>query len=282
MGRSEMDNKILTFLGLLFASIIVLAIAIALPVAIFPYFAKLILLLIAMFLLVLGFSSRYYSYLIVPMLKQRSKHVVLDKENTYWLSASADCIIRKVKDTFIATVYIMIPVYRSATEMQPEDKLDFANQVSRLVGISKDPVRYSTQMYVMDKDAYLQTIRDNVTAAENAAEELNQKGAPATEIERAKGKIAMWRNMLDTISKGTSFELVSYASISATGTKEYEAVSAVQQKARDVISGVSTTFGVTPTTITGEGILKFVEPEHLIPVTTISAQINKNIEEQVI
>ena len=277
-----MDNKIFIFLGLLFASIIVLAAAIELPLAIFPYFAKLVLLMVAMFFVVLAFASRYYSYLIIPMVKQRSKHIMLDKENTYWLSASADSIIRKVKDTFIATVYVTIPIYRSATEMQPEEKLEFANQVSRLVGIRKDPVRYSTQMYVMDKDAYLQTIRDNVNAAENAAEELSQKGAPAAETERAKGKIAMWRNMLDTISKGTSFELVTYASISATGTKEHEAVSAVQQKARDVISGVSTTFGVTPTIVTGEEILKFVEPEHMIPVTTISAQINKNIEEEVI
>ncbi|EQD54067.1 conserved hypothetical protein, membrane [mine drainage metagenome] len=170
-----MDNKIYIFLGLIFASVMVLAAAINLPLAIFPYFAKLILLIIAMFFVVLAFASRYYSYLIIPMLKQRSKHIVLDKENTYWLSASADSIIRKVKDTFIATVYIIIPVYRSATEMQPEDKLDFANQVSRLVGISKSPVRYSTQMYVMDKDLYLQTIRDNVNAAENAAEELNPK-----------------------------------------------------------------------------------------------------------
>jgi hypothetical protein len=70
--------------------------------------------------------------------------------------------------------------------------------------------------------------------------------------------------------------------VSAVGSKEYEAVSIAQQKAREIMSGIGSVFGVTPSIITGPGLLKFVEPEALIPFSTVTEQINKEVQEQVI
>ncbi len=278
-----MASKIINFLGLLMISAILLIIAVALPASIIPYFAKLILLFVAVLIDILAFSSRYYSYLLMPMLKQRGKHIILSKEDAYWISTSADSILRRNKEDYIATVYISIPLYLSATEMPDEQKLEFSRQVSRLVGIARDPVRFTSQMYVMNKDLYIQQLRDAINMSENEEAELEQKpDVNKDAVERAKGKTAMWRNLLDSISKDLSFELINYASVSGVGSKEYEAVSIAQQKARELMSGIGSIFGITPSIITGMQLKKFIEPDSLIPFSTVTERINKNLEEEVI
>jgi hypothetical protein len=271
-------NKLYVMIAFFLASALVLAAAAALPL---PQYAKIVLLAVALVLDVAGFSSRYYLYMFRPLLRLK-KHVVLSSEDAYWISSTADSILHKSGDDIVATVYVLIPLYRSSTEMSDSERLEFSRQVSRLIGVSRDPVRFTTEMYVMNKDAYIQTLRDTISATENEQADLTFKNAPAAELERVKGKLAMLHNMLDSISKGMSFEMVSYASISATGSKEYEAISAAQQKARELMSGIGSVFGVSPSLITGENILKFIEPEALIPFSTMTEQISKGLEEQVV
>ncbi|MCL4371966.1 hypothetical protein M1373_01465 [Candidatus Marsarchaeota archaeon] len=277
-----MASQSMVFVGLLFISAIFLGVVILAPDLLIPAYIKIIFLLLSMIFDALAFSSKYYSYLIIPLIKQHKRHIVLSKENAYWMSQTEDTILKRVGDNFIATVYISIPVYRSATEMEDEEKLDFAMQISKLVGLSKDPARYTTELYVMNKDDYIQKLRETISMTENEEAELQDKNAPKKDLERVRGKLAMWRNMLDSISKSLSFELLSYVTVSATGSKEYEAISIAQQKARELMSGIGSLFGVPPSIITGADLLKFVEPEYLIPFSTVTEQINKNIQEQVI
>jgi len=155
-------------------------------------------------------------------------------------------------------------------------------QVSRLVGLSKSPARYTTELYVMNKDSYIQKLRERINMTENEEADLQAKDAPKAELDRVRGKLAMWRNMLDSIGTNFSFELSSYITVSAKGSKEYEASSLAQQKAKEIMSGVGSLFGVPPSIITGPDLLRFVEPEYLIPISTVTEQISKNIQEQVI
>ncbi len=277
-----MVNYIGMFLGLIIVSAILLGIVMLAPSLIIPAYIKIIIFIIALLFDAMAFTSRYYSYILSPLFKQHKKHLVLSNENPYWLAQSGDTILKKSGEDFIATVYISIPVYRSATEMGDDEKLDFAQQISRLVGLAKVPTRYTTELYVMNKDSYIQKLKETITMTENEEAELQSHDAPKNELDRVRGKLAMWRNMLDSISKGYSFELSTYITVSATGSKEYEASSLAQQKARELMSGVGSIFGVPPSIITGTDLLRFVEPEYLIPISTVTEQISKNIQEQVI
>ncbi|MDE1833055.1 MAG: hypothetical protein KGH58_01410 [Candidatus Micrarchaeota archaeon] len=281
-GAADMDKKLLVFLGLLGLSFILLLIASFIPLSIATDVVKLLILAVAVVANVLAFSSRYYLYMILPLFQQRTRNITLSDQSPYWLSSTSDSILRKEGDDFLATVYINIPLYRSATEMSDEEKLDFAQQVSRLVGISKEPTRFTTQLYVMNKDSYIQKLRDTITMVEEEEAKLVASNAAQSEIERVRGKSAMWRKMLDNVGRGSSLELSSYAALSARGGKEFEAISMVQQKARELMSGIGATFGVSPNIVLGNELLKFVEPEYLIPFSTISEQITKNIQEEVI
>ncbi|MCL4379174.1 MAG: hypothetical protein M1160_02785 [Candidatus Marsarchaeota archaeon] len=276
-----MDQKIFALIGLLGVSIVLLIIAIGTPQSLIPSPLKIVLLIVALAFDAIAFTSRRYYYMMVPLLRQRSKNIVLSNEEPYWLSSSGDAIIRRERDWFIATAYISIPFYRSATEMTDVEKLEFSRQMSRLVGISSEPVRFTTEMYLMNKDAYIQELHDAINQAELEEAQL-ASGADTEKLEIARGKLAMWRNIMQNASAVQSLEITSYAAVSAAGAKEYEAISMVQQKARDVVAGIGTTLGVTPSVITGSAILKFVEPEYLIPFSTVREQMETKTEEQVI
>ena len=272
-----MDQKIFLF-GILVIAAFALIIAGALiPSQILPYPIKIIIYILAIFLDVLAFATRYYTYIMMPLFKQRKRNITLDVQEPYWIAGSNDAIVRKIGEEFIATTFILIPLYRSATEMSVDEKLSFGAQIGRLISINTEPVRYSTQLHVMDKEAYLSSIRDSLNMSENEIIELTQKNAPQHELDNAKGRATMWRNMMERMSIEQSFELMLYASVSASGTKEYEATSIVQKRARDLMSGISSTLGITTSIITGNEMLKVIEPDHLIPYSNVRKQINANI-----
>ena len=279
-----MDKKILLFLGFLGMSIVFLITAMSISPSPLLDVVKIILLLLAFLFDILALASRYYTPFMIPLFMQRSKRVVLSQENAYWLSTSQDSILRKNGDDFVATVYISIPIYRSATEMSNDEKIDFSKQISRLVGLSKDPVRFTTQLFTMNKDVYIMQLRGRINELENMEVNATKSDSDSDSkaVEKIRGELSMWRNILDSINSSQSLELLTYVSVSATGTKEYEAVSIAEQKATELMAGISTIFGVIPSLITGADLLKFVEPEFLIPYSTISEGLIKNVEEQVV
>lgn len=278
-----MQLKTLIFFGFLFGSVLFLVLAALLPSGLIFDIIKILFLIIAMFLDILAFSSRFYTYLLVPIIQQRKRNIILSNEDPYWFSTSMDAVIRKKSDDFVATVYISIPLYKSATEMSDEEKIEFSMQVSRLIGLSKDPVRYTAEMFVMNKDAYIQSLRDRISEVETEESDIMQKTpVEPSKIARIKGKLSMWNNILDKVVRTQSYELGSYVTVSALGTKEFEAVSLAQERARELISGIGAIFGISPIIITGKDILKYIEPEYLIPFSTVNEELSKKIEESII
>lgn len=277
-----MDTKIMMFLGMLLLSFIFMAVAIAAPEGGSMGPVKLLLLLAAMAFDVLAFASRYYSRYITELLKQHRKSIVLSAEDAYRLSATGESVVARKGELYVATMYLSIPVYVSGTEMTPEERLDFGKQVGRLISINKEPVRYTTQMRVMNKDFYIESIHEMITTTEDEVLKLTERHGDESEIERLKGRIEMWNNILSSAGSSQSLELVTYAAVSGSGASELEATTAVQQKARDLMSGISATLGVVPLLAVGDELIKLLEPEYAVPFTTVSEQISKRIEEEVI
>ncbi len=277
-----MENAgIFVFIGLLMIAIFMVLVEITIPQGVIDPSYRLVILAVAFFFDLMAFSSRFYGYLFLPVLKQRKRHIVLSNEDAYWLSTTGDSILHKEGDMFTSTIYIKIPLYISATEMGETEKMEFTRQCARVVCMSHDPIRFTSQMNVMNKDDYLKTIRDTIGEVENK-EALIASGVKTDESEdRVKGKASMWHHMFDRISGTASFEMITYASVSGKGSKEFEAISAAQARSRDAMSAIGSIFGVPPSIVTGEALLKFVEPEYLIPYSTISEQITKQIREQV-
>jgi hypothetical protein len=273
-----MQKKLLVFLVFMLGAFGALMIAVSLPRSLIFAPIKIILIIIAGVLDVMAVASRYYTYMIMPLIQQRKRDVVLSDEIPYHLSTNGDAIIRKEGEEYFATAYVSIPLYRSASEMSPDEKISFDSQIARLTTIIKTPVRFTTEMYVMNKDSYISTLRDTVDKKEGEEAKLMQDvNADPKMLNRTRGELTMWRNMLESVSSSPSFEIVTYAAVAAHGYKEYEAAAAVQQRASEIMAGIGSQLGVMPGIVTGEDLLKFVEPEYLIPYSTVSEQINENL-----
>ncbi|MGC8478598.1 MAG: hypothetical protein ACP5NE_01570 [Candidatus Micrarchaeia archaeon] len=277
-----MDKKFLLFLSFLGMSAMFIIASMSITASPLADIAKFLFLLLGLFFDFMAIVSRYHTKFLIPIFTQRSKQIVLSNENAYWLSTSQDSILRKEGDDFIATVYISVPIYRSATEMNPDEKIEFARQVSRMVSLSRYPVRFTTQLSTMNKDLYIMQLRSKISELENSEVSATQSSNSQTKVERIRGELSMWRNILDSINSSHSMELSTYVTVSASGTKEFEAVSLAEQKATELMAGISTIFGVAPSLVTGTELLKFIEPEFLIPYSTISERLIKNVEEQTI
>lgn len=271
------NPKIFLMIGLLTLAIVLIVSAAYIPGGVIVYPIRLILLILAMVCVTVGFASRYYSYLILPLIQQRKKHIILSDQPPYWMASTGDAIVQKHGADFVATTYISIPIYVSASEMNDEERQRFSYQVSRLIGVSKDPARYSTELRIMDKGEYLRVIKEAIGVAENEEAAL-QDSKNEMAKERARGKLSMWKKVLDHIGSKSSMELVTFATVSALGSKEYEAITIAQQKSKELMNGIGTILGVTPNVVIGNELLKLVEPEYLIPLSTISEEISKKIE----
>ncbi len=273
-----MGNQMAISQNILFASFLVVAfgiIAINIVVPL-PAAVQIFLLVIALAADVVAFSTRYYAYMFGPFFKMKNGKVTLNDSEAFTLSPSGNAIIVREGEGVWATSYIRVPVYKSGTEMSPEEKVDFSSLFSRVVTLSKDPFRIATQLSVINKDDYLNRIRDKMNAAEERYQRIvGDQAAKKPAVERVKGEVTMWHNLFDNVTKAQSNALSTYVMVSAYGGSEDEAVNIVLRKADELASGIGAIFGVAPTMVQGTDMLAFVEPEYIIPVGTVSEQIRQ-------
>jgi hypothetical protein len=225
---------------------------------------------------IIAFSTKYYAKFYVPFFKIKHKTVTMGSDEPFLMAPSGNAIIvRRDKDIY-ASAFVKIPTYRSATEMEAEEKVDFARLFSRALTISKNPVRFGSQLYVINKDAYLNNIRNKLNYAEEKYQEtIVKKDIPKTESERIRGEVTMWHNLYDNVSKVKSQALEAYAMTTALGSNEEEAVNLALQQADEIAAGVSAIFGIAATIAEGEDMLKFIEPDYMIPIATVNEQMGR-------
>ena len=224
----------------------------------------------------LAFSTKFYTPFFVPFLQMKNRTVVLETEEPFVLASSGNAIVVRKEGDVYASAFVKIPTYRSATEMTAEEKIDFSRLFSRALTLSKKPVKFGAQLYVINKDAYISHIVNKLNEAEERYQNLSvNKNVSKAESERVRGEVTMWHNLFDSVNKVKSHSLEAYAMTTAYGGNEEEAITLALQQADEIAVGVSSIFGVTATIVEGEELLKFIEPDYMIPVVTISEQMRE-------
>ncbi|MDE1873658.1 MAG: hypothetical protein KGI04_00875 [Candidatus Micrarchaeota archaeon] len=241
-----------------------------------PAVFKLVLAVLALAFDLLAFSTKLYMSFFIPFLKAKNRTVTLEADEAFNMAPSGNAIVVRRGGSVYASAFITIPTYRSATEMNNEEKIDFARLFSRALTISKSSVKFATQLYVINKDAYISNIRGRLDEAEekyqNASMNPQMKKADS---ERTRGEATMWHNLYDNVNKVGSQALEAFAMVSAEGGTEEEAINLVLQRADEIASGVSSVFGVSAAVVEGEDLLRFVEPDHMIPPITVGEQLRE-------
>jgi hypothetical protein len=274
----KFNFKTLLFALLLSISFVIIVISQLAPI---DDASKILLTMIAALSDVLAFSVRYYSYLYLPFVKMKNRTAILSYDEPYYFSPANNAIIVRDNDTIYASAFIKIPIYKSSTEMGDEEKADFARTFSKVIALGKTPYKMVTQLYIVNKDRYLDQIKEKLNIAESMFRELSsKKGTDPNELEIAKGELTMWHNLFDNIIRVQSSGLMTYAMVTASGGTDDEAVNLALQQAEEVSAGISSTLGVNTSLATENEIRLMIEPDFIVPYSTISEQIKQRTAEE--
>jgi hypothetical protein len=231
---------------------------------------------LVLFFDLLAFATKFYTPFFVPFLQMKNRTVTMDSEEPFVMAPSGNAIVIRKEGDVYASTFIKIPTYRSATEMSPEEKIDFSKLFARALTLSKKPVRFGSQLYVINKDTYISHIVNKLNEAEERYQNMSvSKNVSKAESERVRGEVTMWHNLFESVNKVKSQALEAFAMTTAYGGNEEEAINLALQQAVELAVGVSSLFGVTATLLEGEELLKFIEPDYMIPLVTVSEQIRQ-------
>lgn len=260
---------------LLLGTFLLVFLTYALPIS---TIAKFVIAIVALFLDVLAFSTKLYMNFFMPFLHMKNKTLVVDETEAFTIAPANNAIVVRRGGTVYASAFVRIPTYRSASEMNQDEKMDFAKLFSRALTVSKTPVRFSAQLYVIDKDLYIGNIKDRMSEAEERYQSTSlNKGAKKEDVERINGEATMWHNLFDNVNKVRSLALDVFAMVTAEGNSEEEAATLALQQADEIASGVSSVFGVQASIVEGEDMLKYLEPDHMIPISTVSEEMRARV-----
>lgn len=245
------------------------------------YVIDFILALAAFLCCMLAFATKYYSYLILPLLKRKGRKIVINPNEPFQFSTQTNTIIVREGVNVYASAFVRIPIYKSATEMNKSEKLEFAKLFSMILGIGTGTVRISSQLYVVNKDEYIAKIRQKFEEAEEHYRTmLSDPSMEKGMSERIKGEVSMWYNLLTNVTGSQSQSLLAYAMVSELGYNEEEASTIVMQRAEEISAGISSLLGINTSIATKEEMLALIEPDYMIPVETVNERIRqKNIKE---
>jgi hypothetical protein len=272
-----LNLQLLLFVILVGAGIVVAVFIYAVPSPVLSPILAVITLVIAVF----AFATKYYTYLMVPALKMKGRTIVLSADEPFIIAPNNAAILMHEGQEVYASAFVKIPLYRSATEMSNDEKLDFARLFSRMTTLSKTPVKISSQMHVINKDEYITSIRNKLNEAQERYATLGAKpGGSKASNDRIKGEVTMWKNLMDNVSASQAHALTIYAMVSAMGGNEEEALTIVNQQAEDFAAGVSAIFGVSAYVVKGIELLTFIEPDHMIPVETVTERLKEKATEE--
>ena len=263
---------------LVFALLIMTSMALVLFTLLFTYStaAKFALVAAALALDVLAFSTKYYFQFFLPFSRMKGRTVLLNGGEAFTMAPSGNAIVvRSGQDTY-ASAIVKIPSYRSATEMSAEERTDFTQKFSRAMSLARNPVKFAAQLYVIDKDRYIANIKGKLDEAEEKYQGTTvNKSVSKSESERIRGEVTMWHNLFDSVSRTRSQSLEAYAMVTSPGSTEEEAINLALQQADEIATGMSAIFGIRASIAEGAEMLKFLEPDYMIPVVTISEQMRE-------
>ncbi|MDE1860426.1 MAG: hypothetical protein KGH72_01785 [Candidatus Micrarchaeota archaeon] len=276
----DKNTKMFTFGILVLVSLVFAILPLIIGYAVGP-FGSFVFALVAVIFAILAFSVKYYDYLVLSFVHMKKGTAVVSSDDPFYMAPNGNAVVVRGETLVYASAFVRIPIYESASEMQPEDKFEFASLFAKVATISKTPMKLSVQLYIINKDDYIRKITDKLNQVQEVYNQLsNQPGTPADKTERINGEVTMWHNLYDSVNKTRSQTLAAYAMVSAVGGTEEEAINIAVIRAEEIAAGISSVLGITASVAREEEILVMLEPDHMIPSRTVDEMMQYKSSEQ--
>ncbi|MGC9132121.1 MAG: hypothetical protein ACP5HJ_00525 [Candidatus Micrarchaeia archaeon] len=228
-----------------------------------PNFLKFFLILLSGIFAYFAYFLFKFDYIAIPLLTQKSKRVKTGAQR-YWFSPTGDVLVTKIGNIFYASIFLRIHSYSSYTEKNDEEKVEFVRLWERAISSSEQPIGFSSVIFYLNRESYLSSINERLIRAQRLYEEKKEKGSQE-EIERARGEVAMWRNILEHIKQTPSRAQVTIAVITQKGENEESAIANARSVATNIALNISAILGVEVTQMNQHEIETCIEAEKIMP-----------------
>jgi len=233
-----------------------------------PNFMKFILIFLAGILAYFAYFSFKFDYIAMALISQKSKRIKTGGQR-YWFSPTGDVLITKIGNTFYASVFLRIHSYSSYTEKTDEEKVEFVRLWERALGSSEQPVSFSSIIAYINREAYISAINERLLKAQSKYEEAKHKEAKGEEIERLRGEVAMWKNILEHIKATPSRNQLSIVIVTQKGENEEAAVANAKTVSSNLAINLSAILGVEVTQLNQHEIEACIEAEKIMPASEV-------------
>jgi hypothetical protein len=233
-----------------------------------PNFIKFILILLSGILAYFSYFLFKFDYIALALLSQRSKKIKTGGQR-YWFSPTGDVLITKIGNTFYASVFLRVHSYSSYTEKTDEEKVEFVRLWERAISSSEQPINFSSIVVYINREAYLSAINERLLKAQTKYEEAKQKEEKPEEIERLRGEVAMWKNILEHIKATPSRNQLNIVIVTQKGENEEAAIANVKTISSNIALNLSAILGVEVTQLNQEEIEACIEAEKIMPSTEV-------------
>jgi hypothetical protein len=262
-----MQARELLFYSILGASILLSFFVIGFIIYL-PNFMKFILIFLAGILAFFAYFSFKFDYIAMALISQKSKRIKTGGQR-YWFSPTGDVLITKIGNSFYASVFLRIHSYSSYTEKTDEEKVEFVRLWERALGSSEQPVCFSSIIAYINREAYISAINERLLKAQSKYEEAKQKEAKGEEIERLRGEVAMWKNILEHIKAIPSRNQLSIVIVTQKGENEESAIANAKTVSSNLAINLSAILGVEVTQLNQHEIEACIEAEKIMPASEV-------------
>lgn len=230
----------------------------------------------AAFCAVLSFVLWKWGYMLIPYVTSRLN--IIEVHNGYELTPAQDAIVRRVGDTFYASVFLHIKMYKSVTERAEEETMSYVESFERAIAQIRFPVKISTLLFAKDVAKYREDIETKKYSAQLRLQREREKPEPdAITLDRLEKEVAMYEAQLMRIAAGERpLGLIAYAMTTGTGITKDAAVAVAKNQAAEIKTLLANALNVEVSYLYGEDMKKCFQLEYMIPPTT--KEVEKFVE----
>lgn len=246
------------------AGLLILIIAFSTPVMPFKTVAT----ILAAFMVPMSFVLWKWGYLLIPYFTKRMN--IIEVHDGGWeLTPAQDAIVKKIGDSYYASVFLHVKMYKSTTERSAEENVLYTEAFERAITQIKYPIKISTVLFAKEISKYREDLETKRYEAQLKLQREREKPeADVITLDRLEKEVAMYEAQLTRIATGERpMGLIAFAMTTGVGVTKDAAVAVAKNQAAEIKTLLANALNVEIMYLYGEDMRKCYEMEMMIPPT---------------
>ena len=174
-----------------------------------------------------------YGYVLIPYFLKGAK--IVEVGRNFEIPSSQDVIVGKSNGNFLASIFLAVRLYESASEKSDQQKTMMGEMFEKAISSAGFPFKVCALVSPLDLKNELEEIRTKRSMAEDRMARLKRDSRHDSDAARLEREIAMWNRQIEKLTSGEKpLETVFYLSTTASGLTKEEAISRARRQGEEL------------------------------------------------